>query len=238
MIALEPGRLSPLASINRAVLDGRAARDVLGAPGLVALAAAAGLHPDGPVRSYLDRRLAAGDPAAERVAAGYGARLGTLLAALRSGDRAVRPEWEHPSWWQRWAAATTIRLGGGLAGGPFGALVAARAAQSAGCRVVVEPAPADLPLRGAARISRRRHGPAVVLDFGHTWVKRAIADWDGLTLTGLRRLDPVPAPPEDAAGPAVAAAVAGTLAAARAEAGDPPGPVVAAMAAYVIDANE
>ncbi|HEY6745101.1 MAG TPA: ROK family protein [Mycobacteriales bacterium] len=234
---LEPCRVSPVASINRAALGGRAARDLLGAPGLTALAAEAGLHPDGPVRSYLDRRLDVGDPAAEQVAAEYGRRLGTLLAALRAGERAVRPEWEHPSWWARWAAATTVWLGGGLAGGPFGALVAGRAGAEVGpgCRVVVAPDPADLPLLGAAYTSRRPHGPALVLDFGHSWVKRAVAGWDGGTLTGLRRLASVPAPGQDADGPEVAADVARILTGARAEAGDPAGPVVAAMAAYVLD---
>lgn len=237
MVVLEPCRLSPLASINRAVLGGRSARDLLAAPALAVLAAEAGLRPAGPIRSFLDRRLADGDPAAAAVAAEFGRRLGTLLAALRAGERAVRPEWEHPSWWDRWAAATTVRLGGGLAGGPFGALVAARAGAltGPGCRVTVEPDPAGLPLLGAARTSRRRSGPALVLDFGHSWVKRAVAGWDGGTLTGLRRLEPVPAPAGDAAGPEVAASVAATLTAARAEAGDPPGPVVAAMAAYVLD---
>jgi hypothetical protein len=234
---LEPCRLSPVASINRAVLDGRAARDVLGAPALAALAAAAGLHPVGPVRSYLDRRLADGDPVAAAVAGEFGRRLGTLLAALRAGERAVRPEWEHRSWWDRWAAATTIWLGGGLAGGPFGALVADRAAElvGPGCRVTVAPDPADLPLLGAARTSRRTSGPALVLDFGHSWVKRAVAGWDGGELTGLRRLESVPAPAEDAAGPEVAASVVRTVTDARTEAGHPAGPVVAAMAAYVLD---
>lgn len=229
--------MSPVASINRAVLDGRAARDVLGAPALAVLAREAGLRPDGPVRSYLDRRLDDGDPAAAAVAGEFGRRLGTLLAALRAGDRAVRAEWEHPSWWDRWAAATTIRLGGGLAGGAFGALVADRAGGlvGPGCRITVAPDPANLPLLGAAHTSRRPSGPAVVLDFGHSWVKRAVAGWDGGRLTGLRQGEPVPAPDEDAAGPEVAESVARTMRAAREEAGDPAGPVVASMAAYVLD---
>lgn len=229
--------MSPVASINRAVLDGRAARDVLGAPALALLAAEAGLRPDGPVRSYLDRRLDDGDPAAAAVAGEFGRRLGTLLAALRAGDRAVRPEWKHPSWWDRWAAATTIRLGGGLAGGRFGALVAHRAAELVGpdCRITVGPDPANLPLLGAARTSRRPSGPALVLDFGHSWVKRAVAGWDGGALTDLRQWEPVPAPPEDASGASVATSVADIVIAARTEAGNPAGPVVASMAAYVLD---
>jgi hypothetical protein len=234
MVALDPCRLDPVASINRAVLGGRPARELLSAPALARLAADAGLRPDGPVRSYLDRRLAAGDPAAAAVAAEFGRRLGTLLAALRAGERAVRPEWEDASWWDRWAAATTVWLGGGLSGGPFGALVAGRAGAlvGPGCRLAVPPDPADLPLLGAARAARPADGPAVVLDFGHTWVKRAVARWDG---AGLHRLGTVSAPPEDAAGPEVAESVAATVAAARAAGGDPGGPVVAAMAAYVKD---
>lgn len=218
MDGLEPCRVSPVASINRTLLDGRTARDLLGAPALTALAAEAGLRPDGPVRSYLDRRLEASDPAARAVADGYGRRLHALLAALRSGDRAVRPEWEDPSWWDRWAAATTIWLGGGLAGGPFGALVAA-AATVPGCTVQV--APADLPLLGAATLTT--DGP--VLDFGHSWVKRA-HQRDGR----LTRLESVPAPDGDATGPEVARDVARILT--ECGTGEP---IIAAMAAYVID---
>ena len=217
-------RLEPVASINRVRLDGREARELLSAPGLVALARAHGLRPAGPVRTFLD-----GDPGGAAVAEEYGRRLGRLLVVLRSGDRAARPEWD-PSWWAAWAGVDTVRLGGGLAGGRFGTQVAARAAEVAGCRVTVAPEPEDLPLLGAAAVARPG---ALVLDFGHTLVKRALA---GPARSGFRRRwAAVAAPREDAAGPEVAAAVAGTIAAAWAEAGRPARPAVAAMAAYVLD---
>jgi len=63
---LDPCRLDPAASLNRARLDGRDARGLLSAPALRALAEAAGLRPDGPLRSYLDRSLASLSPV-ERV---------------------------------------------------------------------------------------------------------------------------------------------------------------------------
>jgi uncharacterized Ntn-hydrolase superfamily protein len=85
---LDPCRLDPVASLNRARLDGRDARGLLSAPALAGLTAAAGLRPDGPLRSYLDRCLADGVPAARAVAEEFGTRLGRLLAALRAGDRA------------------------------------------------------------------------------------------------------------------------------------------------------
>jgi len=233
---LDPCRLDPAASLNRARLDGRDARGLLSAPALRALAEVAGLRPDGPLRSYLDRSLADGVPAAAEVAAEFGTRLGRLLAALRAGDRSVKPEWDG-TWWDRWTGTTTVWLGGGLCAGAFGAVVAERAAGlvGPGCRVVVAPDPTDLPLVGAARLAARPDGTALVLDFGHTLVKRAVAGYAGGRLVSLRRLGPAPAAPEDTQGGPLADAVAATVATAWADAGTPPGPVVAAMAAYVKD---
>jgi hypothetical protein len=234
--ALDPCRLDPVASLNRARVDGRDGRDLLSAPALAALVASAGLHPDGPLRPYLDRCLDEGVPAAAAVAEEFGGRLGRLLAALRAGDRSVKPEWD-AGWWDRWTGTTTVWLGGGLCAGRFGALVADRAAAlvGAGCRVAVAPEPADLALLGAARLAARPGGSALVLDFGHTLVKRAAAEYAGGRPVSLRRLAPAPAPAEDTEGGPLAEAVAATVAAAWADAGRPPGPVVAAMAAYVKD---
>jgi len=250
--ALEPCRLAPVASINRVRLGGTSARDLLSAAALAELASAAGLRPDGPVRSFLDGCLGDPDPWVRRVAAEvadrFAERLGLLLATLRSGDRTARPEWDD-SYWERWAATSTVWLGGGLAAGPFGALVAERAAGSAGCRVVVAPGAEDLPLVGAARAAGGAAGSAggaagtaggaagsaLTLDFGHSWVKRAVADYDGGQLVSLRLLAPVPAPEAAAAGVALAEQVADTVAEAWAEAGGPGPLVIAAMAAYVRD---
>src|SRR5918996_795150 len=131
---LEPCRLDPVASLNRARLDGREARGLLSARALAGLATAAGLRPDGPLRSYLDRCLADGMPAARAVAEEYGTRLGRLLAALRAGDRSLKPDWDG-TWWDRWTGTTTVWLGGGLCAGAFGARVADRAGGrgGAGC---------------------------------------------------------------------------------------------------------
>jgi hypothetical protein len=228
--------LDPVASINRARLDGQDARDLLSAPALAGLAAAAGLRPDGPLRSYLDRCLAEEDPAAVEVATEFGTRLGRLLAALRAGDRSLKPDWDG-TWWDRWTGTSTVWLGGGLCAGPFGALVAARAAElvGPGCRVTVAPDPTDLPLVGAAQVATRPSGPALVLDFGHTLVKRAVAEYAGGRLESLLRLPAAPAPPADTPGGPLAEAVAEIVAAAWADAGRPPGPVVAAMASYIKD---
>jgi len=233
---LEPCRLDPVASLNRARLGGREARGLLSAPALRELAVAAGLRPDGPLRSYLDRRLTDGVAAAVEVATEFGSRLGRLLAALRAGDRSVKPEWD-ASWWDRWTGTTTVWLGGGLCAGAFGTLVAERAAAlvGPGCRVVVAPDPADLPLVGAAQLAARSAGPALVLDLGHTLVKRAVASYEDGRLASLRRLAPVPAPAEDTEGGPLADAVAAIVAAAWTDAGRPPGPAVASMAAYVKD---
>jgi hypothetical protein len=130
-----------------------------------------------------------------------------------------------------------VWLGGGLCAGVFGAVVAERAAAlvGPGCRVEVAPDPTDLPLVGAARLAARADGAALVLDFGHTLVKRAVAEYEDGQLVSLRRLGPAPAAAEDTPGGPLADAVAATVAEAWADAGRPAGPVVAAMAAYVKD---
>jgi len=235
--AFDPCSLAPLASINRVRLGRRTARELLSAAALAELVREAGLRPDAPVRSFLDACLAGEGPArraAGTVAERFGQRLGTLLATLRAGNRAARPEWDD-DYWNRWAGAGAVWLGGGLAGGGFGELVAERAdaVVGAGCRVAVAPAAADLPLVGAATIARRSSGPALVLDFGHTLVKRAIAGYDGGELTSVRRLPAVPAPDAAAAGEALSESIVDILAVGWVEAGRPAGPAVAAMAAYV-----
>ena len=62
-----------------------------------------------------------------------------------------------------------------------------------------------------------------------------MAGYEGGRLASLRRLRPAPRRAEDTPGGPLADAVAATVAGAWSDAGRPPGPVVAAMAAYVKD---
>lgn len=122
-------------------------------------------------------------PRAHDIAHQYGRRLGWLLLALKQGDpanRAARPDWQNAHWsW--WAQINAIWLGGGLMSGALGQLAAAAAqtiVQSAGFptfTVQVSPFARDLPLYGLARLLPATATAALLFDFGHTQVKRAIA---------------------------------------------------------------
>lgn len=140
-------------------------------------------------------------PLAQTIAADYGRRLGWLLLCLKRGDpanRAARPDWGDAQW-AFWAGIRRVWLGGGLACGILGQMAAATAEtllHEAGfpeMRVRVSPQPADLPLLGAARLAPPETAVSLVLDFGHTSVKRAIADY-GAGGVNLRPLPTTPAP--------------------------------------------
>lgn len=150
-------------------------------------------------RCYIDARRAVRD-AAEDVARASGERLGYLILALRRGDaanRAARPDWDE-SYWAHWAAIRAISLGGGVVSGHLGPRLVAHAARTmlaagmADCELRVAPWPALLPLIGAARSVPPGGQAALVFDFGQSFVKRAVARYDGEALAGLRLLPPVP----------------------------------------------
>jgi len=128
----------------------------------------------------------------------FGLRLGYLIAILKRGDaesRAAREDWDD-SYWEYWGSIERFYLGGGLACAEV-CDAAVRAAGGAGASVNIEvaPFPAARPLVGAARALGRGDGTALVLDFGQTATKRAVAVYgEGL----LRRLDVLPPAPSPA----------------------------------------
>ena len=137
---------------------------------------------------------------AERVAGVFGQRLAYLILALRHGDatnRPARPDWDE-AYWAHWAAVTKIYLAGGVASGHLGTRLVEHATQTlaqAGmtdCAVRLAPWPGVLPLVGAARTAPPRSRAAIVFDFGHSLVKRAHAQCQDGTLTGLSRLPSLP----------------------------------------------
>ena len=205
---LDPANLTPAASLNRvrftelwgfqipARMVDWAAYALLSAKALADLSARSGSQ----------------DEAARR----FGERLGWLLVTLRLGDpasRAARPDWDE-SYWQHWASITTVHLGGGVVSGEIGTRIAEQAAHTlaeAGmgdCAVQVAPWPEHLPLIGAARMVTDASIPetsdmssAVVFDFGHSFVKRALARYQDGSLAELRLLPRLPARlPEVASG--------------------------------------
>lgn len=199
--------------------------------------------------------------AADAVARRFGRALGALILMLRRGDhisREARPEWD-ASYWDQWAALRTVWLGGGLMAGAFGERVRVHAAgilaedRAHSCDLRLAAYPALLPLIGAACSLPSPGGAALVLDCGHSAIKRGIAMYDGGELTELRLLSPVPVagillPTEDAprsdGARDLAERIAGVLAAAWLEAiGDPAtGPPLApllaiSMASYMCDGH-
>jgi hypothetical protein len=194
-------------------IRGSLAFDLLSPEALIAQiheeAAALGLSPDqladpALLPIHFDRCFIAADPAiraaADRVTRRMGHRLAALLLTLRRGDpvnRAARPDWDD-SYWAHWAGIDRVWLGGGLMSGRLGprmrhyAQLTLDTAGQGGCRLHRARHAAALPLIGAARSMPPGAGHAVVLDFGHSYVKRAHATYHGDALVALHLLPAVP----------------------------------------------
>jgi hypothetical protein len=145
---------------------------------------------------------------AVKITTTLGTRLGTLLLTLLRNDaQTQQANAEKPAgFWDYWSGVQTVYLGGGMLRGRVGQLIAAQAqttlqslAQEPAYRVIRAEHPQMLPLLGAARTIQTGQR-ACVLDFGGSYVKRAIAHY---TPEGLRRmqiLDSLPSNfPADAA---------------------------------------
>ncbi|MCP4425039.1 MAG: ROK family protein [Chloroflexi bacterium] len=167
------------------------------------------LHPDRPdlIRAFDDCLSVPSFPirsAAEEIAAGYGRSLAYLLLILKRGDsasRAARPDWERRHWdW--WGTINTVWLGGGLVSGHLGQIAAATAQtmiREAGFprfTIHISPYGGNLSLVGAARLVPNKTNAALVFDFGHTQVKRGVAQLENGRLTDLIPFSPLPAPCE------------------------------------------
>ncbi len=139
---------------------------------------------------------------AEEVARRFGQHLGYVALTLWRGDaanRSARPDWGD-EYWEYWAGINQIRVGGGLVAGRLGPPLIAHAMQTvvdAGMddrSIRLSVWPALLPLIGAARTAPLGARAVVVLDFGHSSVKRACALYEHGILTTLRLLPALPAP--------------------------------------------
>lgn len=169
--------------------------------------------------------LAGGAPGAPAVVEEMGDRLGSLLATLRTPATAAAGA--RRTYLDVWRSIELVVIGGGLAKGPVGERVAARA----GAGVVAARHPEWLPLIGAARSAPVSDRQALVMDGGQTWVKLGIAHFRDAALAGLRVLDPVPVSSLSAA--EVPAAIAGAVAAARKAHPEAGTDVVCSVAAYL-----
>jgi hypothetical protein len=138
---------------------------------------------------------------AKQVAIQYGRCLATLLLTLKEGqlpNREARPEWNE-SHWSYWQTINQVWLGGGLVSGHFGQHMLAEARrliQEAGYTDYVldlTPHPAQMALIGAATTLSPQTEVALLLDFGQSQIKRAIALLAGGKLQKLHLLHPLPA---------------------------------------------
>jgi len=163
----------------------------------------------GELPRLLNACFSAPDPVVRTAAAGvahiYGQRLGAILLALRRGDpvnRAVRPDWE-AAHWQFWGSIRQVWLGGGLVSGALGPLAAQAAADVlvangfSDTTVQVSPYGAALPVLGVARCIPSRNHAGLVFDFGQSFIKRAVAVFQGGVLTNLVRLSDLQSTCED-----------------------------------------
>jgi hypothetical protein len=165
----------------------------------------------------------------------FGKRLGHLVATLHHGeiDAAASP-WRQ-AYLRFWSTVQEVWLGGGVAaalGQPF--LTAAQCeATSLGVNAVtlrLAEHPAELPLIGAARSNLSAAGKAVVLDCGHTGIKRGVAEYAGDALLRLRVLPSVPAPADGEHAPEAVEQVIESL---MREVPEADSEVVASVASYV-----
>lgn len=148
--------------------------------------------------------------AAQQIAKAYGRRLGLLLLTLKRADPANRHA--HPSWglqqWRFWQKITTIHIGGGLLSGAMGPIAIASAQGSLrSCgfdkmNVKLSPLASYLPLAGLARAAPLNTRAMLLLDFGQTYIKRAVALYTSGNNSELRPLPRISAriEPEDSAG--------------------------------------
>ena len=140
--------------------------------------------------------------AAQSVAQEYGRRLGILLLTLKRGDVVnctARPEWDARHW-SLWAQIDKVWLGGGLVAGALGKLAAATAQtllQEAGFfsyQVRQAENASFLPLVGLAQLAPSDATAMLLVDFGHTAVKRAVAFFQAGKMNRLQPLPSVPMP--------------------------------------------
>lgn len=193
-------------------IQGKSGYELLSAAALAARirarAAVLGLPPDTPdlLRRFDACFSSQAHSISEEIAVDYGRSLGYLLLTLKRGDpanRAARPEWDGRHW-AFWAGINTVWVGGGLVAGHLGPIAvgeAGRVLHDAGFpdyAVHLSPHGADLPLVGLSGLVPTGAGAMLLLDFGGTVVKRAIAEYKDGQLTQLHRLPSLPTPCESA----------------------------------------
>jgi predicted NBD/HSP70 family sugar kinase len=140
-------------------------------------------------------RLEEGNPTAIKIMQQMGQALGLILLTLHDAtewNRLANPS-KDAAYWDYWGRVNQVYIGGGLASGKAGEIMAHEAQKlCSGIRVIAAEHPQYLPLMGAARYVPTGRS-ALVLDFGGTSVKRAITRYED----GLSQLELLPSLPFD-----------------------------------------
>ena len=189
---LKNGYLLQKASLNLLPLSGaadtakaRCSSETVGRK-VCAFLRAQGEHADGDWRVAFARCL--DDPAraggARAVAEAIADDIADILWTLRrGGGPAVRPDWTAAQW-EYWRGVDSFCLAGGLLSGRLGEIVVDRVRLACagrglgGARVRLAPHPGLVSLLGAARYAARRETEALVVDFGHSYIKRGALRWE------------------------------------------------------------
>jgi hypothetical protein len=136
---------------------------------------------------------------AHALAETLGLRLAAVVAALVRGDhaeRAANPAIPAAAW-AHWRAIRQVIIGGGLATGVLGSVIATRASSILGdccdVQIVQSGYGSAIALVGAARLLAPAAPLAPVLDFGQSHVKRGFAHVSGGQLHRLDLLEAIPA---------------------------------------------
>lgn len=169
----QPDDLLPEASLNRTMIPDEA-------PFPVDLRGARGFD-------LLGAKPLARVPARREGVVEVARRLAALIASLVREDvpnsgRGLQPTPWRIAYLTHWSEVAEVWIGGGVAArfGPELAPTASRslARYELGVEVLSHAHPSMLPLIGAARTMPGHHRETIVLDLGHSWVKRGVAGFD------------------------------------------------------------
>jgi hypothetical protein len=145
-------------------------------------------------------------------------------------------EWRS-AYLQHWTGVREVWLGGGLVAALGMPLVEAAKPAVPGVRVEMAPNPNVLALLGLARTLPYEAASRVVLDFGHSRLKRGVAMYSSGELTRLHLLDGKPIPRDKDMVDFVTDTIARTVEAARWQYGVVQQPVRVSIASYVHDGH-
>lgn len=160
--------------------------------------------PDGSLPKVLSDGLVSGDAVfhqfSERVAKKFGSRLGLILLTLKTGEeenRLARADWDDDCW-RFWSKLDTVILTGGLASSMLGRrfkeyiLNVFDTASVKPYDIMLFDNGRYVGVMGAAQRLAPDNSASLVLDMGHTGVKRALVRKTDGEISGFETMDTLP----------------------------------------------